>query len=328
MKKLKIIIILFLLIHSEVINAEGYEFGTGWQVAESPITVGGYISTVVESNKHSRFATIDDAALLLYGEYDRFNFMAEFEVNDLYQKELIHDHHERTDTSFHTERLYGDYFYGNNERVRLGKFNSDIGFWNQVPINVLRDTTSSPRLVNDFFPKLTTGIQYESSQSNSFTNRISLTLQTTHGLDIVYNNMDIDRHYGFTCDVGDQRALLRFGGGYFRYEPVREAFYITTSFKLTQKEWDLLIESALRHEEKEEDFFYDVYAQGVWHFQPKNDFILRTEIEKVPLSGVRDNSVTVGYTYRPYHNVALKGEFEGHHDSMLNRVLFSLSVLF
>ena len=305
-----------------------YTFGDGMQISDSPIFVGGYVSSVLESRKNSRLFDVDDAALLVYGEYDRFDFMAEFEAADLYQKELNHTHDENSSAVFHTERIYGDYFFGDNERLRLGKFNSDIGFWNQIPINVLRDTTSSPRLVSDFFPKLTTGIQYESRQSNEVIKRISFTLQHTHGLDIGYNNMDTDRHYGIVCDIGDQTTAFRFGGGYFRYRPTNEALYLQGSLKLSRKQWDFLFESVLRRDRNVNEIFYDIYGQGLWHLQPKHDFIFRAEVEKTPITGVYDNSINAGYTYRPLNNVALKGEYEAHQDTLLNRILFSVSVLF
>lgn len=327
MKALKIIIVVSMMA-SIIVQAEEYAFGNGWQVADSPLIVGGYVSSIADLNKNNRTVSVDDIALLAYGEYDHFDFLAEFETVDLYKKEFTNRRDENSSGAIHVERLYGDYFFGHNERLRIGKFNSDIGFWNQIPINVLRDTTSSPRLVSDFFPKLTTGIHYESRQSIGAVRRVSVTLQNNRDLDIGFNNFDTYRHYAAACDIADQEALWRFSGGYFQYEPWREAFYLSGAVKTEQKRWTFLLESILRHDSGEGRISYDLYAQGVWHIRPSHDLIFRSEVEKTPLTRVHDGSAILGYTYRPLSNVALKSEYEAHQDTLLNRWLFSFSVLF
>ncbi len=79
---------------------------------------------------------------------------------------------------------------------------------------------------------------------------------------------------------------------------------------------------------RENHLSYDIYAQGVWHLIAKHDAIVRAEIEKAPVTQLHNGSIIVGYTYRPFNNVALKGEYDAHQSSNLNRWLFSLSVLF
>lgn len=327
MKNFKILIILTLIM-SIFAYADEYTFGDGLQVADSPLYVGGYISSIVDINKNSKTASIDDIAFLAYGEYDRFDFLSEFETADLYKKEFDNHRDENSSNKIHIERLYGDYFFGNYERVRVGKFNSDIGFWNQMPINVLRDTTSSPSLVNDFFPKLTTGIHYESRQSLGMVNRVSVTLQHNNDLDIGFNNFNVNQHYAVAFDTGDEEISWRFGGGYFQYDSYRDVMYALGAMKIESKEWDFLLESILRHDDVNGALSYDVYAQGVWHVEEAHDLILRTEVEKTPLTYTHDGSLIIGYTYRPLSNIALKSEYVGHQDSYLNRYLFSFSVLF
>ncbi|MDD5053107.1 MAG: hypothetical protein PHO27_10290 [Sulfuricurvum sp.] len=327
MHKFKVVI--FILLSSFTLaNAEDYVFGDGLQIADSPITLGGYISSIYTINKNERHLNIDDAALLVYGEYDHYDFLAEFEVADVYKKDTGIYRDEGSSTKINTERLYGDYFFGNNERLRFGKFTSDIGFWNQLPINVLRDTTSSPRLVTEFFPKLTTGINYEVRPASSIIHRVSITIQNNHDIDTDYNNFTLDRNYAIACDIKNDNALWRFGTGYFRYAPMYEAMYLFGALKVEQKQWDFLLESILREDKHDNKYSYDAYAQGVWHVIPKHDAILRAEIEKTPLTRMQNNSLLVGYTYRPLSNVALKVDYEAHNETLLNRWLFSFSVLF
>jgi hypothetical protein len=321
-------IILVFILTCTFLHAEDYTFGDGLQLGDSPIILGGYISTVYESKKHSRQVDIDDIALLAYGEYDHFDFLAEFETADLYKKEFGDHPDESSSTTIHTERFFGDYYFSDNERVRLGKFNSDIGFWNQMPINVLRDTTASPHLVKDFFPKLSTGINYEMTQVSDTINRVSLTLQNNHNLDIGYNNFNTNRHYSAACDIVDHDATWRFSGGYFRVEPDLEAMYFLGALKIKKKEGNFLLESVLRRDIQKEEYSYDIYAEGVWHIIAKHDVILGAEVEKAPLTQIHDGTIALGYTYRPLSNIALKGGYEAHQESDLNRWLFSLSVLF
>lgn len=322
-------LLLLLMVVCTVVYADEYTFGDGLQVGDSPVIVSGYVSSMYDVNKHSKIADIDNVALLAYGEFDEYDFLAELEVTDVYKKEYGANANESRSSTFHVERLYGDYYFGDDEQLRIGKFNSDVGFWNQMPINVLRATTSSPNFVKDFFPKLTTGAHYESRESNGLVSRISATLQNNPDLDPGYNNFNIDRHYAVACDVGNKEMLWRFGGGYFRYELTGyKSMYLLGAFKIEKKQWDLLFESIVRHDIEDRKLSYDMYTQGVWHLTEKHDTIFRIEVEKAPLTQLHDANTVLGYTYRPFSNIALKGEYEAHQESELNRWLFSLSVLF
>jgi hypothetical protein len=320
--------VLLLGMTARLLHADEYTFGDGFQVADSPLYLGGYLSSTYTSSKNADILDVDDIALLAYGEFDHIDFLAEFEAPDVYHKERGLRRDEHTNTTFHAERLYGDYFFGNNERLRVGKFYSDIGFWNQMPINVLRDTTSSPNLVKDFFPKLTTGLHYESRPCKGVLDRFSVTVQNNKDLDSGYNNFNFDRHYAAAADIRDQDGLWRFGGGYYRYGSAKEALYFLGAYKVETKGWKLLVESVLRRNSDDAWLSYDMYAQGVWHLRSRHDLILRGEIEKSPETKTRDGNLIVGYTYRPLNNVAVKSEYEAHQEASLNRALLSLSVLF
>lgn len=327
MNKFEKIIIAFLL-SCTFLYAEDYTFGDGLQIGDSPVIVGGYTSLTYEKKQHSRRVDIDHTALLVYGEYEHFDFLSEFEIAHFYKK-ISGDHpDESSSTTIHTERFFGDYYINDDERVRLGKFHSDIGFWNQMPINVLRDTTASPHLVRDFFPTLTTGINYEITLPSNIINRISFTLQNNHDLDIGYNNINVDRHYSAACDIVDHDATWRFSGGYFRIEPTLEAMYLLGALKIKKNEGDFILESILRRDIHTEEYSYDIYAEEAWHVIPKHDVILGAEVEKAPLTQIHDGIFILGYTYRPLGNIAFKGGYETHQESDLNRWIFSLSVLF
>lgn len=308
-------------------HADEYRFGEGYPIADSSLIVGGYFSTTYLIDNGSRTFDIDDVAVMAYGEIDRFAYLTELEASDIYVKETGERADEQSNRSFHIERMYGDYFFDDFARLRIGKFNSDVGFWNQMSINVLRDTTSSPVLEKEYFPNLTSGVHYESRFIDGDLKRVSVTLQNNRDLDSDYNNFDVDRHYSAAFDLGDDDALWRFSGGYFRYVTGLEAVYATASFRMNGDELSLLAETVVRHDDAD-GTTYDGYVQGVWHARPKHDFILRMEHGESPVTHVSDSSVTAGYTYRPLNNIALKGEYETHEEDGLSHWLFSLSAMF
>jgi hypothetical protein len=142
------------------------------------------------------------------------------------------------------------------------------------------------------------------------------------------NNMNIDRHYAMAMDVPSEGNLYRFGGGYFQYDEQKSpVWYATASLKTTVQWWEVLMESVVRYDARFSQTYYDGYVQGVWHFDEKESFILRGEVGKSPQLR-HDESAVIGYTYRPWSSVAFKGEFEGHAVAVLNRWLFSCSILF
>lgn len=327
MKRLKrfLFSIIFLGIAAE---AGEYTFGQGWQPEETlPVVVGGYFSTEYGASRESRYVDVDDLALMVYGGYRKFSFMSEFEASDLYRKETGAFADENGSGHFHIERLYGDYYIGEGQRLRIGKFNSDIGFWNQMPINVLRDTTSSPRLVEDFFPKLTTGVHYERNDLPGMPERVSLTLQNTDDLDSGYNNYHVERHYAAAADFGNGRELWRTAGGYFKDHNGREAGYVAVAYRYEETRWRVLAETVLFHER--DTWFHDVYVQGVWKFLPRHYSVVRVENGQSPRHGQHTLSVLAGYGYRPLPNVALKAEYITYPDGVQpDTALFSVSVLF
>lgn len=316
-----IITALLSLLQAEESN---YDFGQGIEIGDSGWIVGGYLSADYIKEHQHRYADIDDVALLAYGEFDRYDFLAELEVADLYHKEIGGDD---KFGKLHLERLYGDYFPEDNQRIRLGKFNSDIGFWNLNPINVLRDTTSNPNLAEVFFPKLTTGINFEQHDPMEGLHSFSVTLQNNNDIDRDYNNFKIQHHYSAVLDFKNGCWSSRIGGGNFRYDN-HEASYVFGALKYQKDEIDFMTESVLRKEDDKDVYSYDVYAQGVWNYIPRHFVIVRVETGKMPLLNDHDTIGLIGYTYRPRENIALKGEYEAHDENALSRWLFSFSLLF
>jgi len=138
-------VLIALLFQLSAYAEEGsYRLGEGVQVAALPLYVGGYFSVDYRQQQQLQQFTLDDLALLAYGDSGQFFYLAEIETSDSYVKSWKPENSVSTHMRFHVERLYFGYDFTDENTLQIGKYNSPIGFWNLTPINVLRDTTSSP----------------------------------------------------------------------------------------------------------------------------------------------------------------------------------------
>ena len=72
------------------------------------------------------------------------------------------------------------------------------------------------------------------------------------------------------------------------------------------------------------------YLQGMYNINPKNALVSRYEYFKDTQKNVMsENHIgIIGYSYRPFYAVSIKGEYQFNSDSYLNKAIISLSVLF
>ncbi len=290
------------------------------------IYLGGYASVDYIHKEDNDILAVDELAAIFYGEFDRFDFLGEFENEGLYKRVFGSLDSETVQKTIHIERAYITYYFDNGDYLRVGKFNSKIGFWNQMPINVLRPTTSSPYLVNRMFPKFTSGFLYTKEINNNYFKNISFTLQNNNDIDGDYNNFDLNRHYAVSLDMNHWDTSFRFGGGYFRYKNNFDNRYLFASFKTQGDIFDWLGEFAIRIK-SDDVYMHDFYLQNIWHFKDKEDFVSRIEHYEDENFYFSEFVYVGGVVYRPKSNVALKAEFEAH-TYLSNRFLFSFSVMF
>jgi len=195
---------------------ENYELGVGVQLSPLPIYFGGYISAEYKKTPNKAKYNIEDIALLSYRNHVRLSYMAEVEYKNFYTQQTK-DSVVTTekDTRLYIERLYLDYTFNENFVGRLGKYISPIGFWNLLPINFLRDTTSDPITTNIIFPDFTTGLytSYTNFQENEI--KIDLMLQNNQDLDDKYSNYKINKHYGLGISYTQGNLTSKLNVGYF-----------------------------------------------------------------------------------------------------------------
>ena len=308
-------------------DAEGdYRFGHGYQLGTTPLYLGGYLSARYDINHGEQEFDLDDVAVLLYGSFEKFDFLGEIEASDItFEKEGAGDI-DLGNSTFHVERLYFTVPMQDDSLLYFGKFNSEIGFWNQTPINVLHDTTTPPHIMTDLFPKLTTGIGYTKNINDAFS--LSLALQQNHDIDDEYNNLFVKQHYSFSVKGEKESYTWGVGGGYFKEKNDQSSSYATVGIQKEFQSWTLLSEFYSRVTDDAPSVPYDIYMQGTWHLRDKHDIIFRAETYNDEIEDTSDTVGLVGYTYRPYPFMALKAEYEAHSIKRLSHAVFSFSVIF
>jgi hypothetical protein len=312
---------------------EGYELGKGVQVASLPLYIGGYFSLDYQYMEEQERYRLDDLALLAYGSYEDFSYMAELEYKNFYvQTKTQQNQSIEKDTNLRIERVYIDYDYDENYLFRVGKYNSPIGFWNLLPINVLRQTSSRPVSTNILFPKFTSGLGAFYTAYGEGEIHIDLIAQDNEDLDNAYNNYKINKHYGLNILYEKNEYALKANAGYFHKiytlnEPDTLYYYLISAKYETEK-YQFLAEIGSQYSEEKTTTPYAGYAQGLYRFTEQHIGSIRVESYKDKLLDESDEMAIFAYTYRPIYPIALKTEYQFHSRSSQNQFLCSFSVLF
>jgi hypothetical protein len=311
-----------------------YQLGQGIQVGELPLFVGGYFSLEYEhAHGKNRALTLDELAIMAYGEYNNFSYMLELEAEDVYNEAFGNETSEEVNKEIHIERLYVNYEFNENYALKLGKFNSPIGFWNRIPINVLRDTSSSPSVTTLLFPRFTSGADLLYQTENAYEITVDTIMQGGEDLDKalnneIYNNFDADGHYGFGISMQKDAWNYQFNTGYFHLTLDEEYYYLLGAVKYEQYDFKLQGELGSQFNDEGSTIPYVGYFQGSYMINDNHQAIVRLEAYKDQLTNTKDSFAVIGYTYRPLYPIAFKGEYQWHslHDE--NKMLLSISVLF
>lgn len=321
---------LYIIAFTSSLYADNYEFGHGYTFNDA-LTAGGYISSEYESNQQADTFTIDDIAVMAYGNIgSNFSYLAEMEAIGFYHKNLS-DGNEGGSQKFHVERLYGDLWLNDQINFRLGKQITPIGYWNLEPINVLRDTTSNPLYSLLLFPKFLTGIDMNGYLNG--TTRYHLFGQATHDLDEEYINLPNTHFYGISLEH-ELSVETNFGGSIGEFIALRT--HEKTQFIQGNLKYDngpLLVSaeaiaSKTDYHQTKSDLTLSAYVQSVYHFSPQHALVGRYEYYNDQHRDYKDHIGVFGYSYRPIYPISIKGEYQWHSQENENRTLLSFSVLF
>ncbi len=316
----RLLLILFLPLLTATIEASDTA-DYGYRIPNTPLYIGGYISMEYDKKEFDDIV-FDDIALLFYGNSEKYHLLGEVEASDIALRGG-----KNSDIRFYIERLQITHDIDDYSSIRVGKFNSDIGFWNLAPINTLTDTSTSPYLMKTTFPELTTGILYSRSFGEE-AQLLSITIQHNSDLDKRYNNMRINRHYALGWSYFGETYTWRLNGGYFHNQEQSDAFYAGVSYQKESEQWIIQSELFTKHTTNEKDVPYNLYLQLTRHIQFKHDFIFRQEFYKDDAIRTKEAISVIGYTYRPRPSVTLKSEYVRHSLLDKNRMVFSCSMVF
>jgi len=292
----------------------------GWQVPDTSINIGGYIDAVYDDRAEDKFV-FDDVALLISAYHNRFSFLSEIEISKL---SLDGKSNGTSDIRVNIERLEVTYALSDNENLTFGRFNSDIGYWNQAPVNILQATTTKPHIFESVFPQHTTGVMYKNYFNDD--DYYSITFQNNKDIGQADNSIVVNQHYAMSYYDEIDNFSWHFATGYYKEKKRKdEAYYVGLGAKYSVNRLSIQTEFYTQKYENTHQS-YNVYIQSVWHMKPKQDIVLR--VEKYDEQGLEDGVVVLGYAYRPTVNTALKVEYIHHSHDPDNRFVYSFSVLF
>ena len=327
---------LFFLLFSVSMYGQGlkYQLGQGVQFGNLPLYMGGYFSLEYSQFQGGpRTLTLDELALMLYGETDTFSYLMEVEADNVYSEVFGDEASDVKQEDFHIERMYVNKEFNEHYALMLGKYNSPIGFWNRIPINVLRDTSSNPVLTHILFPNFTTGADLHYQSGNSYDAAFDLMLQGTEDLDKLfyddpYNNFDIDAQAGAGLSFRKDAVKYQFNAGYFHLVSDEEYYYLLGAFQYETEAFKVQASLGTQFNGDGSTVPYVGYVQGSYLIQEEHEAILRVEAYDDRLQHTKDSFVVMGYTYRPLFPVAFKAEYQWHSKEDENRFLLSVSALF
>lgn len=331
-------IVLLIVFTFNIVLAQEYELGEGYNIPNTPVYLGGYTTIDYAHRKDGyKRLRLDELALLSYGAYDRFSYMASIGLKEGYVQHWDTQNSRTTNTKLNIERLYIDYQYNDTLQVRLGKYNTPVGYWNMEPINVMQDTTSIPYSSYLIFPRYSTGVQFHYANEFQSNTSYTLGLQQTKDLDDKYNNITVDSHYllgveqNFGMDLHLKGNVGYFNGYDYSLNQYRKFLYSMISLKYEGEQFDLLGELGNRYDatKKLTTVPYALYLQGAYHITPKHGVVYRFETYKIDEGASRDEYINVlGYVYRPTFPFTFKIEYRDHSYQNETQIQSSVSMMF
>lgn len=309
--------------HAQPVQTEykyAYKPGNGYKIGSSPIYIGTHFSMDYTHKNGDNEYKINKLALFSHGKFKKFSYMAELGYKNLY---VSNSRTFAEDKTLHIERLYADYTYNDEYKFRVGKYNSPVGFWNLLTVDVLKETTSDPVSTSIIFPHYTTGVNVSYISKENSNLKFDVMLQHNNDFDSDFNNYKVDKHYGIGISYNTDTYKIKFNAGYFN-----DLYYTQVSAKYETNKYEILSEIGHQTSKERTTVPYAGYIQGSYKITPQHIATLRAESYKNDLTSTDDTIAIAGYTYRPYHNIALKAEYQLHSQQKENQLLFSLSAMF
>lgn len=291
-----------------------YNLGEGLRIAASDFFIGGYINAeyLDESVEDGAFI-LDDISFFIFGDITpKFRFFSELEDEEALEIETDGD--VETHENWQVERLYFDYLYREKLNIRVGKFLTPIGTWNEIHAAPLTWTVSRPAVTIASFPEFVTGIQFFgnlSIEDEDFSYSFS-----------AQNNESISERTSF-------RKTHRFYGGrikwfgppgleigvpflYYTERKVDDDIYLTgIDFSYKKSGFEVRLEANFGHVELQngqDSKEYGYYIQGVYALTDKLFLIARHDYFNAREDLGDHKAISLATTYKLRPQIVFKAE--------------------
>ena len=314
----KILYTLFFISFLPLVANDSY----GWNIPDSSINIGGYLDLTYDDKRDEKFL-FNDIAMLLSVSKEHWSFLGELEFTHI---SLDGKSNSSRDIDMNLERFQLTYVLNDEQSIKVGRFNSDVGYWNQAPIPILEDTTTVPHMIGNFFPKATTGISFQQIINEG--NSVSFTFQDNQDIAHQDNAIEVNNHKAIAYYGEEEDLSWRVSLGEYREDNYKKARYFGVGSEYEGEEFSIQSELFTQKADSLEEKPYSGYVQSTWHVEDRQDAVVRFEAYKDNALEVEEQVYLLGYTYRPSSHTALKGEYIHHTKLPLNRFVYSISVLF
>ncbi len=144
--------------NADAAAADAYHLGEGLRLFDSNWMLGGYASASYDNLRaEPARADLDHlSAFLWWDSEQRWKFFSELDYENVVASRPAQ--REDEDRYLALERLYVDYAVTDTNTLRIGKFLTPIGRWNEIHAAPLVWTTSRPQLTSAAYPANVTGV--------------------------------------------------------------------------------------------------------------------------------------------------------------------------
>lgn len=327
-----------------------YELGEGYALPWLGLTAGGYVSLQAAKLEHEKAkASVEDLSLFLHSDpTPDWHFFSEIELSNVVS--LTRDGFSTSDADLDFERFYVDYNLTPRQTLRLGKFLTPVGRWNQIHADPLVWTVSRPLTTAAPFARNASGAQFygiwplagAAIDYQAYLDD-SAQLDPTEGHELTYTDVNVSPN---------PTSSFQHGGGMrLQYRTIDDAFQMGLSaarYRLkdllrckdlvgldvfyTRKDWEFSGESIYRKDEgsgggKEWGAYLQLVAPVGHDFYA----VAYQERYKAELFPEVLNSTSLGITYRPTPPLSVKLEYRdswGQESLAPDGWLISVAVLF
>jgi len=320
-----------------------YRWGRGFNLPSAYLNIGGYSNLVYQNLKQQgNRVGLDDLSLFItWNPFSKLHFFSELEFEDAFDSQKgIHF----SDKTFLVERLYADYLVNETYQIRIGKFLTPVGIWNNIHAAPLVWTTTRPLITEaSVFAAHTSGIQFTSKFIIDDHNLlISIYADDSHHLDPHKNRVSFKNALGTRVSV-EVFSHVKLGFSYITYKNHTIVGYSDRNhlfggdFLWKQQGYEIQAEFAYRHGGKQLGKETGLYLQTVLplihhvYAVGRYEYINGTHSENAITETGTYHLGIAGLAWRPYSPLVIKTEYRfGGGGSLIapNGFFMSISTFF